>query len=253
MGERHASKELYSNIPLYSVSGALLSYIGEGKKNFYLKKNLADLSGNGIRLRFETKGGNFPNRPPIKKDNICVVCGANENLSRHHAIPHRFIRGIPDEMKNNRSQDIVSLCIPCHVRYERIADEFEAEACRKFSIPYSNSIEKRPLLNGVEFDASLEEGLKIIFFLKKYGGDMPDKERKRQETILLEQLDKRPELNQFLDGNFTLSTKNTKNRRYGKEVFEIMDEQTIIAFRNVWKKHFVKTMKPQYLPSDYEF
>lgn len=59
--------------------------------------------------------------------NRCVVCGSEENLTRHHIMPQRY-KLMWRKMHNRlcSMSSILCLCIKCHRRYERKPEpEFE--------------------------------------------------------------------------------------------------------------------------------
>ena len=70
-----------------------------------------------FQLEFEPKGRGDAAKEP--KENKCVKCGTEEDLTRHHVVPYFLRKMMNPENKNHRSDDIVPLCTSCHVDYER--------------------------------------------------------------------------------------------------------------------------------------
>lgn len=76
-----------------------------------------------FQLEFEPKGRGDAGKEP--KENKCVKCGAEDNLTRHHVVPYFLRKMMNPENKDHRSDDIVPLCSSCHVDYERSSSQLK--------------------------------------------------------------------------------------------------------------------------------
>ena len=116
----NSTKEiLYDNCECLSDEGAHMFYCSTRKANNYLKKGLAEIvSENPIifKLLFKAKGPGVPDQIP--KETKCVVCGAYQDLTRHHAVPYAFRRLMDRKFKDFKSDDVVAMCEHHHQRYE---------------------------------------------------------------------------------------------------------------------------------------
>jgi hypothetical protein len=61
------------------------------------------------------------------KENVCVVCGTAEELTRLYVVPKLFRLGMPDACKNHTSHDVVLACGRCHVMADQGLSAFSRE------------------------------------------------------------------------------------------------------------------------------
>jgi len=59
----------------------------------------------------------FMNTP---KEKMCVVCGINYDLTRHHVVPRTFRTHFPLKYKNSNAHDILFLCLKNYKQYKII-------------------------------------------------------------------------------------------------------------------------------------
>jgi len=120
------ARPLYDNCLLLSQDGKPLSRCSWRKATWYLRNGLASCTvqeGEEMRvqLKFRPKErsrglvGQFYLQ---KRDNLCVVCGA-EGHRRKHVVPKRIRKLLPVEMKSHQSHDVLLLCTACHDRSHR--------------------------------------------------------------------------------------------------------------------------------------
>jgi hypothetical protein len=113
-------KKIYDNCKALDPLGNTLFYCTQRKANSYLKKGIATLISESpfvFQLNFEPKGLGSGNKLP--KENKCTKCGTEDNLTRHHVIPYFLRKLMTAESKDHKSDDVVPLCEPCHVEYEK--------------------------------------------------------------------------------------------------------------------------------------
>src|SRR5271166_1799420 len=98
-------RPLYDNCCVYSIDGALLFKSNKKRALWYVERNLATVLKEDpfeIKLNFITKGLGHKDDPFYlqSRDNICIVCGSEAELTRHHIVPFCFRRFFPLEKKD---------------------------------------------------------------------------------------------------------------------------------------------------------
>jgi hypothetical protein len=117
---------LHRTYIVQNVAGEPIFRCGLRRKRFYLKKGFAiQLDDDTLRFIDDTTErklkelyaeGLSPFFMEVKNDR-CVVCGKDHNLTRHHVVPQRHKRKIPIEMRR-RISNILFVCVECHHHYE---------------------------------------------------------------------------------------------------------------------------------------
>ena len=110
--------------------GKPLFRCSESRAKFYLRRGFADLI-NKETIRFNHTGkqtenvlaslygdtGKLPFFMAVKNDK-CVVCGKQFPMTRHHVVPKRHKKKLPDWVKSCIS-NVLFVCSDCHTKYER--------------------------------------------------------------------------------------------------------------------------------------
>lgn len=238
-------RKIYGNCQVLSPEGILMFRCDQKKANWYLSRNLADITQESpliIKLKFKPRGlGNHNKEFGLTEmTNKCVTCGCEEYLTRHHVVPYCYRKYFPLKLKSHNFHDVLSLCVECHERYERSADKLKELIANEYNAPINGeTIENKDLI--------------------KYS--------KMAMTLLKEDTTKIPkdrvnELKKSLREHFGLK-KLTKSRL--EEISEI--KSTILAkthgeivmsqvsdiqsFVEMWRTHFVENNNCQYLPKDW--
>lgn len=218
--------ELYSNYQLLSQDGTVLAYIASKRRDWYLKKGLAEaVSDTAIRLLFKHKSaGAQPKIYAESREAICVVCGTVSDLTKHHVVPYSFKRYFPLIYKAHTSFDVVVLCEKCHNAYEKVANELKKDLFDQYNV----ASKLRPKEVGV---AST---------LIKHGDRLPPIIRERLEKQLPEGVaESKTALIEYIQ-NFSYD-KGNPHEEVVKSLASIED------FIILWRKHFVEVMQPQFL------
>lgn len=220
---------MFDNIKILSPNNEIVAYCSNAKAKFYLKKNLAEyIDDKNIKLFFEPK---YKNKILIIKENICIVCGTKDNLSKHHIIPYCYIKHMPTNVKKCFSNDIYFLCEEHHKKYEIFAEKEKVKLLDKFGYD----------CHGLPKDISckIRMATNLNLSLNKHWLNT-----KARENILNK-----------------LKNINCENWEY----FDVtehplyMNPSKLIInnFKNInqlcvfWRKHFVNTMNPKYLPKEW--
>lgn len=238
------NRKIYGNCKVLSPNGILMFRCDEKKANWYLKRNLADIISNDplvVKLNFEPNGlGNHNKDWGLSEmPNQCVVCGNQEFLTRHHVVPYSYRRYFPLEVKSHSFHDVLSVCVDCHEKYERLADELKFNLSLKYDAPINGEIEKRSdvlkyskmastlLRNDINIPKSrvieMRNDIKSFFGIKRL-------------------TDSR--LKSMVDVRSTVIKKT-----HGKIVIEKIDN--LQYFVEVWRNHFIEKMNPQFLPKNW--
>lgn len=229
-------------------NGKIMCRCDEKRANWYLDRNLATIVIENpliIRLDFEPKGFGHSDDPYYlsNKENICVVCGNKDalKLTKHHCVPKQYRKNFPEELKNHNSHDIVSICYKCHENYEKKALDFKRIIAREVGIE---------LHVPREYDYVLRDIARSAYAIVKHGHKIPQD----RKSILMKKISdyfkkeiKEEELGDI--AGIEIVPIDIEHVDHGKFVVDQLDNfEAIEVFVQRWRKHFVDTMKPKFLP-----
>lgn len=229
---------LYGGIKILSPDGAILCRCNDKKANWYLSRKLADRKADDcVVLRFNPKGPG-DTYSTVSKENICVVCGSSEELTKHHIIPRSYRHYFPPHFKSHLSHDCVLLCVGCHEKYEEESKIRQVALANEHGIPEP----------GKEKDHRYgKDGLiafSSIAALLNAKNNIPAR-RKHELWGKVERFFKRrptrEELKKLLD-------EGTKVKSHGELLVSSIPEEKLVKFIVDWRKHFLKVMRPGFLP-----
>jgi hypothetical protein len=219
----------YSNFKMLSPEGILMNRTSAKRAEWYVARGLAEwVDDTTYQLTFIPNGLGRHNDPFYTNVSVnrCVVCGTEDNLTKHHVVPYMFRKLFPKYCANNH-HDILVVCLDDHEDYERHADKLK----ETLLAPYE------PLIT--EYNRILRSNNKIEGARKCYESikDNPHvpfeklqaiKEEGEQEIVAL------PETwhSSFLRNHST--------------------EQSIHELFCTWRKHFVEYAQPNYLPKHWD-
>jgi len=245
LGNIPKDRKIYGNCCVLSPEGILMFRCDEKKANWYLKRDLGKIVKKDpltVKLLFEPKGlGNHEKDFGLSEmPNKCVVCGCESFLTKHHVVPYCYRRYLPIEIKSHNHHDVLSVCVECHEKYERYADELKFEFSTIYNAP----------LNG-----ELENTKDIIKYSKISSTLLRDDINIPKSRIK----DLRDDIKAFL-GIKRLTKSRLKKmtqiksvvikKTHGQIVIEKVE--SIQIFIEIWRKHFVDKMSPEYLPSNWK-
>lgn len=116
----------YENYSLFHPDGTLMCFCSAKRANWYFDRGLAEQTGpKEFKLTFQPRGYGDPNVLLGNRDNICVITGERDNLTKHHVVPAQFRRLFPIAYKDKNSMDLLLLTREAHNDYERHATEFK--------------------------------------------------------------------------------------------------------------------------------
>lgn len=233
---------MYGNFKVLSKTGELLFRTENKKIEWYLTKGLAKkIDESTIQLIFDHKGRNAADDEFAlsEKENICVVCGTAEDLTRHHVVPYWYRKYFPLKYKEHSSHDVLLACRECHTWYETVfANRLKAEIASEYDVPFL-STEFRDKLR-------IQAAAKAII---NHGEAMP---QTRLDDLILRLA---IELGDFPSDEHLkelATTEYFKEARFchGQKVIEKVTNYQEFAER--WRNHFVQTMRPRFLPKGWD-
>jgi hypothetical protein len=239
---RHAAirTNLYQNCRVYGPDGSLMFRCNRRRLDWYLVRGLAVAQGeDAIQLLFEPKGpGSAGDRYYLEdRDNICVVCGAGERLTRHHVVPDSYRRHFPAGMTAHNWFDVLLLCIQCHEEYEQRALELRQRIAGEHGIAPSG------LAPTVDHEAV--RVVKFACALKRHWTTIPEPRRE----VLLDELRRYLKKDDITEQDILAASELDSRLGGGLPAGKIVIEQTsdLDAFVRRWREHFITTMQPRYL------
>lgn len=251
-------KPMYDNIFMHDPQGSLLCTISKKKASWYVKKNLAHWTKeDAIQLTFQPKNKGLSkderqleyNR--TKKQNLCVVCGAEKDYMRHYVVPYAYRCLFPERFKTHMPHDVVLVCPTHHVEAERHAHTHMRQL--------EKSLRTDPTTESPHvIDGRLKKIVTSAQALMKYKHKLPP-ERIEEYVGLLKQYWQVSELTNGILQKSTLVEFQHPNPYYisGPQlVIDSLlksdgdsDHEKLQEFIRSWRRSFQQRMHPQFLPA----
>jgi hypothetical protein len=223
------------------------------KALWYLNRGLVDIvSRTPPVLRFKfTPGGRGHAGDAFYlagKVNRCVVCGALEGLNRHHIVPSVYRRHLPRAVKEHSHHDVVLLCVGCHEKYEREADQLKAELGRECGVPLHG-------LRG-EQDWQQRQALKFARALLRDGEKIPPARKAEMRRAIAQWAGRTgsgdsPLSDADVEAIARLTTApDGELIEHGRQV--VTQTRDVQGFVQRWREHFLRAMRPGFLPEHWD-
>lgn len=221
----------------------------QDRAEWYLSRKLATLekASKTIRLTFQANGLGHKDDPffTAEKDNVCCVCGTNSDLTKHHIVPYQYKKHFPEYTRSHGSYDVLPLCVNCHLACERqcarknreLVERYGASKATPHSEPNRALSYCKVLINN---SASLPEEVRNRFLdeLQPLLGKVdPTFER---IVALCDKLEKQEKHEK------ALNRRKAKKSSIGAQI--VAKIENLDDFAIEWRKLFVETMRPQFLP-----
>lgn len=247
MSHRSLQTPAYSNWLMISPEGEEMCRCAKKRADWYISRGLADVVANDpptIKLKFLPNGNGNQGDPfsLANKHNRCVVCGTEEDLTKHHIIPSMYRKFFPIKYKARSAHDVVVICIPCHEEYETIAMSLK----QTLSIEMTGStipIHKPCIKDRDHF--------RITGYCKSLltHGDVIPHERKVQMVAEVASYIGHIASMEEIEKLAKIKRESYGPRDVGKAVVDCLtDDDKFEAFVKRWRKHFIDTAQPKFMP-----
>ena len=237
---------LYDNCKLLDPEGQLLALVDAKRAQWYVKKGLGVVEEeNPMTVRLIFQPSNSTNQNDLfyltRRANQCVVCGTEQDLTRHHVIPQSFRKHFELALKSRSSHDVLAVCRQCHDDYNIHEVQFRKVLSERYMTSDS------PIPN-----SKLERKYSSAARALLGNHSLPRKREDELLELLIDFLGRWPEEEDLR----LLATAYTPYQREGcKTSSEYIVKKLTIdeleALAREWRSHFVETMKPKYLPLDW--
>jgi hypothetical protein len=245
-----ARRVIYENCVIQSPSGTPVCRCKRERLEWYVSRGLAVyIDKDTIRLHKEPSGTSCVKEATEVKVNICVVCGDTKKLSIHHTIPYCFRNALPVEWRAGPAlwHDTVALCDMCHRLYEKHGNQLKAKLAEKFNVSlhgYGTTIDgyRTKIRAYARLILGINTGKKKK---RKYFNPPPDKKLQLLNHIT-EHIGHEPTEEELMEiTKWSAVIKSEDFIPYGKYVVDRIDHAELVL---MWRKHFLDTMKPRFMP-----
>lgn len=130
------TKPIYDKYEFYSLDGVFLGYASKTKIRFYSKRQeccTVDHFQKRITFNKPFDASRIKSTVHYHKENICVICGDDYNLSATKIIPKCFTHHFPPEIKTG-SENIISVCKMCLNRVDKHNKAYKQKLYQEYSI-----------------------------------------------------------------------------------------------------------------------
>jgi exonuclease 3'-5' domain-containing protein 2 len=267
LGSRSLNHE---NWKVYNVEGRHMFTCGEKKASWYLERGLAVVRGVGeITFTFTPNGYGYEDNEDFGRsvrEIRCVVNGEITGLQRHHIVPYCYRAYFPVEFKSKNHHDVALINFKLHSDYEREAEKFKLELSEIYGVEtvaelnnqYSNKLreigkEYSMILSALTTVLKGHDRLsdEIILGKLKYvseNANIPYEDMIRFTYIELMAI--YVEVKRLFSEK--IDTYQRENRKFYDHGYHLVQKLTsdemIEDFIKLWRRHFIKTMKPKYMP-----
>ena len=241
---------IYGNTKVLDPNGDVLFLCLPKKAYWYLERDLATIVTEDpmvIQLTFEPKGrGQNGDAYALgTKHNKCVVCGTEEDLTRHHIVPYTYRKHFPEKMKSHNSHDVVPICVFHHSEYEEdYGIELKYVLAKKYDAP-------------LEVETKINSDLSIVVkyskLLLEHWCKLPFSRKKQMITRIRDYHGYVGKLYHVLLTYAYINLKTSKTESHGELVVNrIIADGQLQWFVETWREHFIESMNPKYMPEHWD-
>lgn len=228
----------YSNCKMLSPDGILMCRMSRRRVDWYVTQGLAKVVDHNpytIQLIFQPGGlGNHNDKYYLAdKENICVVCGQNEELTKHHVLPRCFRKYFPNHIKNDNSHDVLLLCFRCHEAYEIHAYQLKMKIIGNKRVTYIRDEDKNKI-----------NAIKSARTLLRHTDEIPDD---RAFNLMLKIEEYAGDYNDEIVRTLANDTAKYHETTVWKDAVNNIRDYN--EFTRMWREHFIETMNPKHLPA----
>jgi hypothetical protein len=234
---------IYESYVMLHPDGTKMCHCNHKKAKWYTDRELADwVDQKTFKLRFEPNGYGKSDNPYYTQpmENKCVVCGADEQLNKHHVVPYVFRKRFPIEYKESNHHDIVATCVDCHENYEGYANEYKKLLAQNFGLKFNESVKSKERSHNKKISTAREllERLDKGMNINKQGKEIVIPEDRLKELKIIASKDMQEET--YISSEPVWAD---------KIVEKILEEDKLFEFVKAWREHFLQYAKPKNMPN----
>ncbi|XP_012283463.1 exonuclease 3'-5' domain-containing protein 2 [Orussus abietinus] len=251
------NKPLYHNCYLEAPDGEVLCTCDRKKAEWYIAKGLGTIIQEDpltVRLTFEPSGralGEVGKYYTQVKVNQCVVCGSSDKFIKKNVVPKEYRKYFPEIMKSHQSHDILLLCPECH----EISNLHDLQLRKKLAVMCG-----APLFETLphQWHKTSSDWRKLYSAVKalKNQNSLPAKRRPQIESVIVKCTGQKVTADlldvlerQLKNGPMHPPLPSSYMPHGQAVVYHFQNNKGgLIELERLWREHFVRSMKPQYLP-----
>ncbi len=245
-------KAIYDSCRIVSPAGELMCLVAEKRARWYLDRGLARVVAADpltIALEFEPRGTGHVGDPfyTTARPNHCAACGATSELTLHHVVPHGYRRYFPEALKSHSCHDLVPLCLDCHARYEARAIELRRALAVEHDAPLLGTEWRRD-----PAAARAKSAGAALARHAKGEAAIPAARRAALAATVAGYFGAAPE--DCNDGMIALAcaldtqVADPAGSTHGARVVARLGTAGLQEFAERWRRHFVETLAPRFMP-----
>lgn len=241
---------IYGNAKVLDPDGNTLFLCLPKKAQWYLDRDLATMIWTEplvIQLKFQPNGkGNTNDLYAIsEKENKCVVCGCENDLTRHHIVPYTYRKHFPEHIKSHNSHDVVPICVKHHSEYE---EQYGIELKYVFAQNF-----KAPLEQLTKTNTDLSIVVKYSKALMNHGNTIPFSRKKQMVRIIRDYHGQLNRMCNILSIYAYIDLNDSITNSHGKLVVDkLLETEQLQWFVETWREHFLESMTPKYMPEHWD-
>ena len=236
------NRKIYGNFSVYSPDGILMFRSNLKKINWYLERDLAEkIDDISIKLKFNPNGLGCHGLDYglNQMENICVVCGIDGFLTKHHVVPKCYRIHFPENLKSHKFHDVLTVCLDCHYKYEEIAFSYKKQIAENYNAPINGSTisdVKNIKIKGL-FSCLLDRSIPN-FRIQEIKNEI-------KKELGIKKITKKV-IEKWMNSEFQrVSCIETHGEMVVRKISDI--NQFIIE----WRSHFVNNSNPKFLPKNW--
>ncbi|KAK7110101.1 exonuclease 3'-5' domain-containing protein 2-like [Littorina saxatilis] len=245
-------RPLWDNCELLAPDGQLLCTCDTRKAAWYITKGLGVKVSEEplmVKLNFEPSGRPKSERNYYlqQKENLCVVCGNTENYARKFVVPQEYRKYFPNLLKQHTSHDVLLMCPPCHRHSSDHDGTLRLLLAQECHAPL-NSGENSSVYQDHDLQQVKSAGRALKFNRDK----IPEARVQQLEKVLFDFYGVPEITDDLVDMAAVLDIKQENDDYiiHAKKVVEHSAENGgLLEFQATWRRHFVNTMQPKFLPA----
>ena len=237
----------YGNILVISPDGTPMYRCSIKKAKWHLDRNLAvwnspNLENRVLRLTFKPNGLGHCSEPELLEEqlNICCVCGSEKNLVKNHIVPREFLHHFPIEFKTRKFENKIMLCVECLKKRDiEVKNSLLKILSDLLKVPF-------PGVN-LAIDKNLQQVQFALLSLRQKKNTLPESVKQAKQKVVFEYFGREPSEEEIKEVLNKRIHDKSNYKSYGQMIVEkIVDFEMFI---DVWRNHFMQTMKPKFPPS----